>query len=98
MPEISRTLVKSAPELWAELSDPDALGRHLEAFGPVTITGAQAEQELTWEAERGSGTIRLEPSGFGTKLTLATEITCDHPVGPVAPPAPAPPVEAVAPP
>ena len=28
-----RTLVKSAPELWGELSDPDSLARRLEHFG-----------------------------------------------------------------
>ena len=31
--EVTRTLVKSPPELWAELSDVDSLARHLGEFG-----------------------------------------------------------------
>ena len=36
--EVQRTLVKSPPELWAEVSDVEALTRHLAAFGEITIT------------------------------------------------------------
>ena len=36
--EVQRTLVKSPPELWAELSDPAALARHLGDLGEIRIT------------------------------------------------------------
>ena len=40
--EVQRTLVKSPPELWTELSDPESLARHLAELGhraekPVTL-------------------------------------------------------------
>jgi len=35
--EVQRTLVKSPPELWAELSDPAALARHLGELGEIKI-------------------------------------------------------------
>ena len=34
----TRRLVKSPPELWAELSSEDSLGRHLAEFGEIRIT------------------------------------------------------------
>src|SRR5664280_169794 len=36
--EVQRTLVKSPPELWAEISDPASLARHLGEFGEIRIT------------------------------------------------------------
>src|SRR4051794_10798541 len=90
MPSINvqRTLVKSPPELWAELSDPACLARHLGAFGEISITRVQPETAVAWEGERASGTVELEPSGWGTKVTL----TVDEP-----PPAPDPPPAAIDP-
>ncbi len=72
MPELqaSRTLVKSAPELWEVCSDPDSLGRHLQAFGEIRITRVEPESTVAWEGERVSGTVRIEPSGWGTRVTL----------------------------
>src|SRR4051794_29907381 len=67
---VSRTLVKSPPELWAEVSDPEALGRHLEPFGEIRITRAEPEHTVAWEGESVSGTVELEPAGWGTKVTL----------------------------
>jgi hypothetical protein len=67
---VHRTLVKSPPELWAELSDPVSLARHLGDFGEVRIARVQAETSLEWEAEDVSGTVALEPSGWGTKVTF----------------------------
>src|SRR3954454_12420346 len=67
---VSRTLVKSPPELWAEVSDPAALGRHLEPFGEIRITRAEPEHTVAWEGESVSGTVELEPAGWGTKVTL----------------------------
>jgi hypothetical protein len=68
--EVQRTLVKSPPELWAELSDQTALGRHLGELGEIRITRIDPEQAVEWETENMSGTVQLKPSGWGTKVTL----------------------------
>ena len=72
---VGRTLVKSPPELWAVCSDADSLAQHLEAFGEIRITELEPETTVAWEGERASGTVRIEPSGWGTKVTVtaATE-------------------------
>jgi hypothetical protein len=70
--EAARTLVKSTPELWAACSDPDTLGRHLQAFGEIKITRLEPETTVAWEGESASGTVVLEPSGWGTKVILRT--------------------------
>jgi hypothetical protein len=69
--EVQRTLVKSPPELWAELSDPTALARHLGELGEVKITKVEPEQTVEWEAEAAKGKVELKPSGWGTKVTLS---------------------------
>lgn len=74
--QASRTLVKSPPELWAELSDVGTLARHLGEFGEVRITKSDPEARVEWEADRASGTVRLEPTGWGTRVVL----TVDTPV------------------
>jgi hypothetical protein len=66
----TRTLVKSPPELWAECSNADALTRHLDGFGDIKITRLEPETAVAWEGEQVRGTVRLEPSGWGTKVTL----------------------------
>ena|ERR1700677_474362 len=68
--EVQRTLVKSPPELWAELSDPSALARHLGELGDIRITHIEPETAVEWEAEDASGKVLLKPSGWGTKVTL----------------------------
>lgn len=68
--EVSRTLVKSPPELWAELEG-DCLSK---AVGEVTIRPTEPERALAWEADGASGTAVLEPAGWGTKLTLTAEV------------------------
>ena len=68
--EVQRTLVKSPPELWAEISDPDALARHLGEFGEIRITRVHPEQKVEWEADDASGTVVIKPSGWGTKVKL----------------------------
>jgi len=68
--EVQRTLVKSPPELWAEISDPEALARHLGEFGEIRITRVQPEQKVEWEAPGASGSIVIKPSGWGTKVKL----------------------------
>jgi hypothetical protein len=68
--EVQRTLVKSPPELWAEISDPESLARHLGEFGEIRITRVQPEQKVEWEAGDASGTVAIKPSGWGTKVKL----------------------------
>ena len=70
MPEAMRTLVKSGPELWAEIADPAAMARHLSPFGGIRITRAEPERLVEWEGDRARGAVRLEPSGFGTRVIL----------------------------
>ena len=68
--EVSRTLVKSPPELWAELEG----DRLADAVGAVTVRPTEHERELAWEADGARGTARLEPSSWGTRVTLTAEI------------------------
>jgi len=68
--EVQRTLVKSPPELWAELSDPAALARHLGELGEIRITRVEPEQKVEWETEDTTGTVLIDPSGWGTRVTL----------------------------
>ena len=96
--QASRTLVKSPPELWAELSDLGSLARHLGEFGEIRITKVDPESRVEWEADRASGTVRLEPSGWGTRVVLTVdtpEPAADPVAEPEAVPAPEPPPVAV---
>lgn len=68
--EVSKTLVKSPPELWEELKG-DCLS---EAVGEVSVRPREPERELEWSAQGVSGTARLEPSSWGTKVTLTAEV------------------------
>jgi hypothetical protein len=69
--EVQRTLVKSPPELWAELSDPAALARHLGELGEIRIVRTEPEKTVEWAAEKTTGTVSIQPSGWGTKVTLS---------------------------
>jgi hypothetical protein len=71
--EASRTLLKSPPELWAECSDAASLSRHLDQFGEIKITRLEPETAVAWEGNAISGTVRLEPSGWGTRVILTAE-------------------------
>ncbi|MEA2315010.1 MAG: hypothetical protein QOI03_1702 [Solirubrobacteraceae bacterium] len=74
--EVQRTLVKSPPELWTELSDPASLARHLGEFGAIRITRLEPERSIEWEGETAAGTVLIKPSGWGTRVTLrATRAT-----------------------
>jgi hypothetical protein len=79
--KVQRTLVKSPPELWAELSDPAALARHLGELGEIRITHTEPEKLVEWEATDTSGKVLLRPSGWGTKVTLiaARELAAPEP-------------------
>ena len=76
MPDLTakRTLVKSPPELWEELSEVERLAKHLGAFGEITITKLEPEHTVAWEGEHASGTVSIERSGWGTKVTLRAEL------------------------
>jgi hypothetical protein len=69
--EVQRTLVKSPPELWAELSDPAALARHLGELGEIRIVRTEPESTVEWEAQNTTGVVSIKPSGWGTKVTLS---------------------------
>jgi hypothetical protein len=73
--QVSRTLVKSAPELWAECSDAASLARHLGRFGEIKITKLEPETAVAWEGDDVRGTVTLEPAGWGTKVTLTASAT-----------------------
>src|SRR5918996_5037504 len=79
MPDLTakRTLVKSPPELWSELSEVERLARHLGAFGEIKITKLEPEHTVAWEGQRACGTVSIEPSGWGTKVTLTAELVED---------------------
>ena len=72
---MERTLVKSPPELWAELSDIALLGRLLEApCGEIVITRSRPEQSLAWVGTRTSGTVELATAGWGTRVRLTAQV------------------------
>ena len=94
MPDLTakRTLVKSPPELWEELSEVEGLAKHFGAFGEIKITKLEPEHTVAWEGEHASGTVSIEPSGWGTKVTLHAELPQDEgePVAEEPPRAPEP--------
>jgi hypothetical protein len=83
-PRAQRTLVKSPPELWAEVSDVDALARHLGEFGEIRITRLDPETTVAWEGDRACGTVALEPAGWGTKVTITAKLAEEVAAEPVA--------------
>jgi hypothetical protein len=103
--QVKRRLVKSPPELWAELSDAQALARRLGEFGEIRITRRQPETIVAWEGEHASGTIEIESSGWGTAVIITARPVAPPPVpepaaevpGPPTPPAPEPTPPAPAP-
>src|ERR687894_1653484 len=88
--EAKRTLVKSPPELWAEVSDAGTLARHLGEFGEIRITRAQPESVVEWEGDLARGSVQLEPSGWGTRVTLTAEAGVEPEVEPEPEPEPDP--------
>ena len=103
---VKRTLVKSPPELWSEVSEVESLARHLGELGEIRISRLEPERTVAWEGERARGTVEIEASGWGTKVTLTAETSDVRPqtsdVRPQAPepaePEPAPEPEPEAPP
>jgi hypothetical protein len=65
--KLERTLVKSPPELWEELS-------HIEQWlGEVQVWRHEPPTRLSWTGRGAQGTIELEPSGWGTKVRAQAE-------------------------
>src|SRR3954449_13273271 len=96
MPDLvaERRLVKSPPELWAEMSEVERLAEHLGAFGEIRITKLQAETSVDWEGEHARGSVSIESSGWGTKVTLTAALPDAEPAPepePVPEPEPEPP-------
>jgi hypothetical protein len=71
---VKRTLVKSPPELWSEVSEVESLARHLGELGEIKIRRLEPEHTVAWEGERARGTVEIEASGWGTKVTLTAEV------------------------
>ena len=69
-----KTLVKSPPELWSELSEVVSLAKHLGELGEIRITKVEPESTVAWEGEEVSGTVELEQSGWGTKVTFKATV------------------------
>jgi hypothetical protein len=73
----SRTLMKSAPELWELLDDELAL-RHWSAQvcgndGPVEVIGRDSGRMLAWRSDGNQPIaikVSLEGKGFGTKVEI----------------------------
>lgn len=63
-------VVKSPPEVWAELRG-DWLST---AVGEVTVTVSEPERLLAWRTDEASGSAELEPSSWGTKVTLTADL------------------------
>jgi hypothetical protein len=63
--ELERTLVKSPPELWAQIGSDAGLSRWL---GEVRVLAAEAPNRVEWDRDGASGVIELESSGWGTKV------------------------------
>lgn len=66
--------MKSPPELWAEISEVSSLARHLGEFGEIRITKLEPETTVAWEGDTARGTVELQASGWGTKVTLTAEL------------------------
>ena len=77
--ETRRTVVKSVPEVWAELSEVALLAPMLGHFGEITITRAVPEATIEWASELASGRVELEPSVFGTRVRLTAELASPPP-------------------
>jgi hypothetical protein len=72
--ESQRTLVKSVPELWAQLSEVELLRPMLGPFGEIAITRLVPEASIEWRSELAEGSVELQPSGFGTRVRLTAQL------------------------
>lgn len=70
--EVSRTLVKSPPEVWAELEQAERLAELL-GDEAIKITRRDPETAIEWQGTNITGKIEIAASGWGTKVTLRAE-------------------------
>lgn len=80
--EVSRKLVKSQPEVWAELEKAERLAELL-GDDSIKITRAEPESTIQWEGSSASGSIEISSSGWGTQVVLKTEVA--EPEAPAVP-------------
>ncbi|MGH2957085.1 MAG: hypothetical protein ACRDL6_08840 [Solirubrobacterales bacterium] len=81
MESTSRTLVKSPPELWELIDQPESMQGLMSAMlgeaSEVKVYERQPETVLCWEAaERGDQAwieVELAESGWGTKVSVTAE-------------------------
>jgi len=72
---VKRTLVKSPPELWAELSDAATLAELLDSrHGEIRITRTRPESRIDWSTAAMSGAVELSPSGWGTRVRVTATV------------------------
>lgn len=71
--EVSRTLVKSPPEVWSELEQAERLAELL-GDDAIKITRRDPETRIEWTGAAASGTIEIGASGWGTKVRLTAKI------------------------
>ncbi|MBI4897698.1 MAG: hypothetical protein HY827_04955 [Actinobacteria bacterium] len=96
--EVSRTLVKSPPEVWSELEQAERLAELL-GDDAIKITRREPETKIEWQGAAASGTIEIGASGWGTKVRLTAEPVASESVAspvPEANPATAPAAEPAA--
>ena len=77
MPTIERTLVKSPPELWELVDDPELMARwssELFGAGDVDVVDREPGSRLAWQSN-GSARIELElaEKGWGTNVQIRVE-------------------------
>jgi hypothetical protein len=73
----TRTLMKSAPELW-ELLDDELQLRHWserlsDSDGAVEVTAREPRRLLVWRCDSVKVKVKLEEKGFGTKVAIAAK-------------------------
>jgi streptomycin 6-kinase len=73
----TRTLMKSAPELW-ELLDDELQLRHwlarlCDGDGVVEVTAREPGQLLVWRCDSVKVKVKLEEKGFGTQVSIAAK-------------------------
>lgn len=81
MESTSRTLVKSAPELWELLDQPESMQGLMSAMlgeaTEVKVYERKPEALLCWEASKGGDQawieVELAESGWGTKVSVSAE-------------------------
>jgi hypothetical protein len=79
----SRTLVKSQPELWELLDQPERMEGLMSALlgraAQIEVTAREPEERLAWEAaiaeEAGSIEIAMEQKGWGTQVVIEAEVS-----------------------